>query len=602
MEKWIGRRWRNERLSERLPVDVYPCSNGEFDPGPITPEQIEIMSVAGEATGQARRRFRMSRRQFVRTAAAYTIGFWAIDQVRGTEWGGYTALAHNTKTWNACDLEWPHAQLNNMPGEFIFDVQSHHVDPHGKWRVTNPGIELFFAAIWPQAGGIAPAAKGDRYWPNQTPFRGGREIDPIENLSRFHWIKEVFLDSATNFAVLSAVPSAPDNNPLPVDIAASSLDAVRTLSGGNRRAVMHAFVMPNRGSLGQNSQASGVRPLYMHEEFQLMRENKRLYGNRIRGWKVYTAWGDVPYASGWYLDDDIGLRFLDQVVKVGDETDGQKLVAAHKGFALTGFDQRAASPRDVGPAARQYPQITFVIYHSGYDGETVGPYPGDSKVNTADRTVDSLIKSLRENGLDATRHVQPGLAHGNSPNVYAELGSVWRSVMSDPNQATHRMGKLVQYVGPQRICWGTDSLWFGSPQAEIIAFRALRFSDKAKALYKLPHGLAGDAWDPRVNALSASSYRGQHPAVKDWPTDHRAHPERTIRNHAFGYNAARIYHVDPHTKMQKIKCDQVNALHDELIVDTGTPRARNPMRANASYGFRTRRAVLKDIFSGPWHP
>ncbi|MFN2544255.1 MAG: hypothetical protein ABR600_06760 [Actinomycetota bacterium] len=603
MNNWISKRWRDEpRVSERLPVDVYPCSNGEFDPGPVTPQQRRVMALAEEATEEARRRFGMTRREFVRTAAAYTIGLWAIDQVMGTEWGSYTAAAHNTKTWNACDLEWPHAQLNNLPGEFIFDVQSHHVDPHGKWRITNPAIEVFFAAIWPQSTGVAGAATPDKYWPTQTPFRGGREIDPIEDLSRFHYLKELFLDSSTNFTVLSAVPSDPDNNPLPVDVAAQTIDTVQELAGGNRRSVMHAFVMPNRGSGGMNTSLLGAKPLYMQEEFDMMRENKQLYGDRIRGWKVYTAWGDVPYASGWFLDDDIGMAFLDQVKKVGDETGTPKLFAVHKGFALTGFDQRAASPRDVGPAARQNPEVTIVTYHSGYDGETVGPYPGDDKVNSADRTVDSLIKSLRENGLDATRFIPAGLEHGNSPNVYAEIGSTWRSVMRDPNQAAHLMGKLVKYVGPQRICWGTDSLWFGSPQAEIIAFRALEFSDKAKALYNLPFGLDGDAFDPRRNALAASTYTKPHPVVKDWPTDHRAHPERTIRNHVFGYNAARIYQVDARAKLQKIKCDEVNQLHDEYVVGAGTPVARAPLRANASYGHRTRREVLKDIFSGPWHP
>src|SRR3989440_11674039 len=159
VEKWINLRWRNEPLSERLPVDVYPCSNGEFDPGPITHEQVRIMAIADEACEEARAKYRMSRRQFVRTAAAYTIGLWAIDQVRGTEWGHYVASAHNTKTWNACDLEWPHAQLNNMPGEFIFDVQSHHVDPHGKWRGANPPPQPFFSAGWaPRGGGRRPAA------------------------------------------------------------------------------------------------------------------------------------------------------------------------------------------------------------------------------------------------------------------------------------------------------------------------------------------------------------------------------------------------------------------------------------------------------------
>jgi predicted TIM-barrel fold metal-dependent hydrolase len=489
-----------------------------------------------------------------------------------------------------------------MPGEFIFDVQSHHVDPHGKWRVTNPAIELFFAAIWPQSTGVAGAATPDNHWPQDTPWRGGREIDPIEDLSRFHYVKELFLDSSTNFTVLSAVPSGPDNNPLPVAEAAQTIDMVKALAGGEPRSVMHAFVMPNRGSAGMNSTFTGQKPVYMQEEFDQMRANKRMLGERLRGWKVYTAWGDVPYASGWFLDDDIGMAFLEQVKKVGDEFNMPKLFAVHKGFALTGFDQRAASPRDVGPAARQNPEVTIVAYHSGYDGEVVGPYPGDDKVNSADRTVDSLIKSLRENGLDATRFVPAGLAHGNSPNVYAEIGSTWRSVMRDPNQAAHLLGKLVQYVGPKRICWGTDSLWFGSPQAEIVAFRALKLSDKAKQLYNLPFGLDGDADDPRVNALAAAGYSKPHAHVKGWPTDGRAHPERSIRNAVFGRNAARIYQVDPVKKLNAIKCDQVNQIHSEYIADAGTATARAPLRANAINGRRTRREVIKDIFTGPWTP
>jgi len=275
--------------------------------------------------------FRMSRRDFVRTAAAMSIGVWAINQVTGTHWGGYNAYGHNTLTNAACDLEYPNAQLHNAPGEFIFDVQSHHVHPNGTWRVTNPAIEAFFAAIWPQAGGIA--ASGDPYWPTQTPFRGGREVDPIENLGRFHYLKELYLDSSTNYTVLSAVPSEPSNQPLPIDEAALTVDTVKELAGGNQRTVMHAFVMPNRGSLGTAS-SKYAKPLFMDEEFQLMRENLELHGDKIRGWKIYTAWGDVPYTSGWFLDDPIGDQFLDNVRQVGNEYNIPKNVAVHKGFAL----------------------------------------------------------------------------------------------------------------------------------------------------------------------------------------------------------------------------------------------------------------------------
>ena len=86
------------------------------------------------------------------------------------------------------------------------------------------------------------------------------------------------------------------------------------------------------------------------------------------------------------------------------------------------------------------------------------------------------------------------------PNVYAELGSVWRSVMNDPDQAAHLLGKLITHVGPKRIAWGTDSLWYGSPQAEIVALRRFEFTERGKELYGLPYGLEGDVEDPTRKA------------------------------------------------------------------------------------------------------
>jgi predicted TIM-barrel fold metal-dependent hydrolase len=264
----------------------------------------------------------------------------------------------------------------------------------------------------------------------------------------------------------------------------------------------------------------------MGQEFELMQRNVELYGDRIRGWKIYTAWGDIPNVSGWFIDDSIGLAFLEQVRKIGNRFGTPKVVAVHKGFALPGFDQRAASPRDVGPAARQYPDVTIVVYHSGYNSETVGPYPGDANVASSGLSVDALIKSLRENHWDATRFVPAGLAHGNVPNVFAEIGSTWRSVMHDPDQAAHLLGKLITCVGPGRVAWGTDSLWYGSPQPQIVALRAFQFSDRAKALYNLPYGLDGDVVDPRRNALDAASYLSAHPDVANWPVDKQGHPQR----------------------------------------------------------------------------
>jgi predicted TIM-barrel fold metal-dependent hydrolase len=587
-------------LWEGLPVDVLPVSNGEFLPERPTPEQLAIMELANQETEAARSAFGMSRREFVRTAAAFSIGVWAINQITGTTWGGYNAYGHNTLTNAACDLENPNAQLKNRPGEFIFDVQSHHVDPNGTWRVTNPAIEAFFAAIWPQAGGVGGGLE-DPYWPSQTPFRGGREVDPIENLGRFHYLKELYLDSSTNFTVLSAVPAEPSNQPLPIDEAALTVDTVKELAGGTQRTVMHAFVMPNRGSLG-TSTSRYQEPLFMQEEFELMRQNVELHGRKLRGWKVYTAWGDVPYTSGWFLDDRIGRRFCEQVSKIGDEYGMPKIIAAHKGFALPGFDQRAASPRDVGPAARAFRDVKFVIYHSGYDGEPQAPYPGDDKVNSADRGVDTFVKSLRENGVAATNHIPRGLRHGNSPNVWAETGSVWRSVMRNTRDASHYMGKMIKYVGPRRICWGTDSLWYGSPQSEIVAFRSFEFSPQARELYDLPHGMEGDRWDPRVDCHDARNYQRPHPHVRDWPIDGKAHPERSIRNGVLGRNAAEVYQVDADAKINAIRCDDVQEMRDKGYLQGQGALLRAPLASNSVYGERTPRGVLHELWSKPWAP
>jgi hypothetical protein len=174
--------------------------------------------------------------------------------------------------------------------------------------------------------------------------------------------------------------------------------------------------------------------------------------------------------------------------------------------------------------------------------------------------------------------------------------------MGDPNQAAHLLGKLITYVGPLRIAWGTDSLWFGSPQPEIVAFRAFQFSEQAKSFYKLPYGLDGDAWDPRISALDARSYLVPNPLVPDWPVDGQAHPERTIRNRIFGRNAADAYGVDPDAQTSTMRCDDVQKIRDAYYVNEGTPKMAAPFRSNELIGRRTAGQVLADLFSKPWAP
>jgi hypothetical protein len=143
-------------------------------------------------------------------------------------------------------------------------------------------------------------------------------------------------------------------------------------------------------------------------------------------------------------------------------------VCVHKGFS-GGVEN--ASPADIGPAAKAHPTVTFVVYHSGFEstGEE-GPYAEA----TADRGVNRLIASLRGAGI------------GPGANVYAELGSTWWVLMRNPTQAAHVLGKLLVAVGPDRVLWGTDSLWYGSPQDQIQAFRAFEISTELQEEHGYP--------------------------------------------------------------------------------------------------------------------
>src|SRR5436309_3856749 len=185
------------------------------------------------------------------------------------------------------------------------------------------------------------------------------------------------------------------------------------------------------------------------------------------------------------------------------------LICAHKGFALPSFDQEKAATRDVGVVAPMFwdlasnTGVTFIIYHSGYDGDSVGlggpfnqgtsangPYPGEAAAPSTSRGVDNFITALRENGWSA-RHFAPGgspgtplaageapadAAHANVPNVYAELGSVWGSVVGNPTRGSWLLSKLIYYVGPKRVVWGTDARAEreGFPQEDLVARRERR--------------------------------------------------------------------------------------------------------------------------------
>lgn len=258
------------------------------------------------------------------------------------------------------------------------------------------------------------------------------------------FIKDVFMDSDTDLMVLSFVPSTRESEPVTIQAA----DAVRRIVErleGTHRLLLHGRVNPNQAG-----------------DLETMDELKERWG--VSAWKTYTQYG--PGGRGYFLSDDVGMRFIEKARALG-----VKVICVHKGLPFGKQSYEHSQCSDVGVVAKRYPDVKFLIYHSGFV-TAVREQPYDHRAKRDG--IDTLIRSLIDNG------VKPG------SNVYAELGSTWRYLMRDPEQAAHALGKLLRYCGPDNVLWGTDSIWYGSPQDQIQAFRAFQISADLRAKHGYP--------------------------------------------------------------------------------------------------------------------
>jgi predicted TIM-barrel fold metal-dependent hydrolase len=455
------------------PIPFHCGSNGEYVPREKDARAARAEVMFRELVDDRSRRLGMSRRAFVESAMGTATALFVIQQVGcGGGDGGFPVDARTTiDSSQACE------QLAG--DQFVFDVQTHHVNPTGAWRQNNPGWEFFLSSL---------------------PQGSCGEPDAIDCFDTSHYLREMFINSDTHVAVLSAVPADPGENPLEIAESKVTMDLVNQLAD-SQRLVIHGLVLPDQGA----AQIAGMQML------------KETHG--ISAWKVYTPFG------GWRLDDTAGMTFLDEARRLA-----VPIVCAHKGLPLPGFDPAFASPADIGVVAPQYTDLRFVVYHSGYDpAVTEGPYDPDGL------GIDRLIRACLDGGI------------GPTDNVYAELGSTWRNVMTSPLEAQHVIGKLLLHLGPDRILWGTDSIWYGTPQDQITAFRALTISQQLQD----QHG---------------------YPALTD-----------EIKAKILGLNAAALYGIDPGATRCAIEEDDLAGLRRQALAE-GTAG-----RSFRGYGPRTRR-------------
>jgi predicted TIM-barrel fold metal-dependent hydrolase len=271
----------------------------------------------------------------------------------------------------------------------------------------------------------------------------GHFVDSPKGNPKNHevFIKDVFMDSDTDLMVLSFVPSTREAEPVTIEAADTVRRIVDRLEG-THRLLLHGRVNPN-----QPGDLEGMDELAQKW--------------RVSAWKTYTQYG--PGGRGYFLSDDVGTRFIERARKLG-----VKLICVHKGLPFGSRSYEHSQCGDIGVVAKRFPDVKFLIYHSGFvTSVKEGPYGQKDGIDT-------LIRSLEENNI------------GPGSNVYAELGSTWRFLMRDPEQAAHALGKLIKHCGEDNVLWGTDSIWYGSPQDQIVAFRTFQISSQFRARYGYP--------------------------------------------------------------------------------------------------------------------
>jgi uncharacterized protein len=449
----------------RLPIKLDSTSNGEYAPIPLAPLERQANAQAWSATAAAASRTGMPRRSYLASACGAAATLFAFDQV-------FAAAGRSGGRF----LVDPEAQFDTQVAqaavggdEFIFDVQLHHVNPAGAWRKAGDWEKILLEAM---------------------PYSRCGESDHVACLSRERMLKDVFLDSDTSMGVLTHVPATQAESPLSHEDALATKRILDALDG-SERLFLHAPVNPAEPGALERMQAHAAT-------------------TKLAGFKTYTQFDlDPKGPGGFWLDDErLGLPMIEQARRLGVRN-----ICIHKGIPLAARGLQFAGCRDIGAVARRYPDMNFIVYHAGFNpGRGEGPYNAQRPSG-----VDDLVNALQANNI------------APNSNVYAELGTTWRIVMRNPEWAAHLLGKLFKHVGENNVLWGTDSIWYGSPQDQIQAFRAFQISPELRERHQYPE---------------------LTPALK---------------RKVFGLNGARVYGLDANALRPKLRKDPVGKARAEYL-------------------------------------
>jgi hypothetical protein len=250
---------------------------------------------------------------------------------------------------------------------------------------------------------------------------------------------------------------------------------------------------------------------------------------KIDAWKMYT--GAELGEKAWRMDDEkVAYPFWEHTKKLG-----VKNLCVHKGLPLGFFNEQACTPVDLEKAALDWPDLNFIVYHSGFRG--FGPLAGGTGQKVKDPKTDDPQEIPWISEIFRILKRNPKIK-----NIYFELGSTFHMTsVRSPQMCMHMLGQMIQTAGADHILWGTDSIWNGSPQSQIVRLRKLRMNEQLMERYK-------------------------YPALTD-----------AIKDQILGLNAAKLFGIDPVAKRKAIQADKLTQLQEEY--------RRHPSPSNTQYGW-----------------
>jgi hypothetical protein len=412
------------------PIPTQSVSSDEFMPAPQTAKQREFEARIKEYGSALARRQGMSRRAFFKTAAGMAAAFVVMNDTYGP--------LYDVGRAEAATPEKAAERARALSSQFVMDMHTHFLRDDTRIQTFVRIREAVGKAGW----------NPDLVGKPQT----------LDDLKFANYVKEIFMDSDTKVACISGAPSdVPDDWFLTNEMKAEARAKINK-EAGSRRMLAHAIFTPGQ-------------PGWLEQVDRAIAELKP------DSFKGYTI-GDNTHKDlskyPWRMDDEkVVYPFYEKCLKAGLVN-----ICVHKGLFSPSVEKKFphllahSDVRDVGKAAKDWPQLNFIIYHSGYR------FIGGAKPEDA-------WEQFEQTGrVEWVTDLADIPAKYGVTNVYGDLGQIFaQSTMSHPRLCAVMMGTLIRGLGADHVCWGSDAIWTGAPQWQIEALRRLEIPEDLQKKY-----------------------------------------------------------------------------------------------------------------------